>query len=389
MMSMKVGIISVFKPSKGGISEHVYHLSSHLIKENIQVHIISRQVENAPLEEKVEGVYVHRYKYPDFLIKYHLTFLSNMFLICSCLTTIRKIDKVEKFDLIHGHYAYSDGFIAAIYKIIFKKVCVLTVHGNDLVRVSDFNNDFANDLFNIFKSSVEKFTVRTVDQIIFVSDSLKNTAIEWKTPLHKLNVIPNGVNEKYFSIVRTQTNHLTLFTVRQHVDNYGLIFAIESMKYIITRYPDAHLFILGDGPLKKSLMKRTEELNLKDNISFEGYLVGDKLEKLFSSTRIMLVPSKKEGFGIVVLEGMAAGIPVIASNVGGIPEIITDHENGILVPSQNPGMIADSVFELASNEKLYDKISKNGKSRAQEFSWDKFAKETIDVYLKCLNNCNF
>jgi glycosyltransferase involved in cell wall biosynthesis len=383
---MKVAIISVFKPSKGGISEHVYHLSRHLIKENIQVHIIARQVENAPLEEEVEGIYVHRYKYPDFLIKYHLTFLSNLFLICSCLSTIRKIDQVENFDLIHGHYAYSDGFMAAIYKRIFKKCCVLTVHGNDLVKVYDFKSNFANILFNFFKTTIEKFTVRTVDQIIFVSDSLKNTATSWRTPLNKLNVIPNGVDEKYFYVPRNPTSNLTLFTLRQHVDKNGLIFAIRAMKYVTDKYPDSHLFILGDGPLKQELMNETKALMLENNVSFEGYVTGDRFDLLFSSTRIMLVPSKDEGFGIVVLEGMAAGIPVIASNVGGIPEIITDHKNGILVPPQNPKMIADAVFELASNEELYDKISINGKSRAKEFSWDKFAKETIDVYSKCLNN---
>lgn len=385
---MKVAIISVFRPSKGGISEHVYSLAKKFIKYNIDVHVIARQAENAPLEEEIEGIKVHRYKYPSFLAKYHLTFISYVFLVYACLSTIKRIDKNEKFDLIHGHYAYSDGFIAAIYKKIFKIPCVLTVHGNDLVKVFDFKSDFANILLNFFKTSIEKFTVRTVDQIIFVSESLKNTAVSWKTPLNKLNVIPNGVNEIYFDVIRNPTDNLTLFTLRQHVDKNGLIFAIDAMKSIIAKYPDTHLFILGDGPLKNDLIERTEKLKLGRNISFEGYLVGNKFDLLFSSTKIMLVPSKYEGFGIVVLEGMAAGIPVIASKVGGIPEIIEDHKSGILVPPQNPEKIAEAVFELMSNDKLYDEISKAGKIRAQEFSWDKFAKDTIEVYLKCLQNYN-
>ena len=177
-----------------------------------------------------------------------------------------------------------------------------------------------------------------------------------------------------------------ILSVGRLIDWKGTKYLITAMKEIIKKIPNAKLVIGGIGPEKENLEKLTEELKLKNNVIFTGYIEDIDLLKYYASSDIFVLPSinlngHTETLGVVLLEAMACGTPVIGSNVGGIPDIIKDGYNGFLVSEKSPEDLADKIIELLSNKELAEEFATNGLKTVQEkFSWISVTERFIEVY---------
>jgi glycosyltransferase involved in cell wall biosynthesis len=166
------------------------------------------------------------------------------------------------------------------------------------------------------------------------------------------------------------------------------------MPAVLERFPDTKLLIVGTGPEREALILDAQELGLRDRVELVGTVPTRDLPSYYLSADVFVLPSitlkgKTEGLGVVLLEAMASGCPVIGSNVGGIPDIITDGENGFLVPEQNPGAMADKIIQIFSDANLREKFRENAYERIGEsFTWDKIGKCFSEVYSETLDQKN-
>lgn len=163
----------------------------------------------------------------------------------------------------------------------------------------------------------------------------------------------------------------------------GHKYLLEAMRKVVDLKPAAQLLIIGDGTLKEELLNQVISLGLKENVIFLGSLVDTA--KPLSLIDIFVLPSLKEGLGISILEAQAAGVPVVASDVGGIYTIIKDNENGFLVPSRDSLSLAAAIIKLINNPTLANKMSEVGRRlMREEFSLDEMAKRIEEVYIQCI-----
>jgi glycosyltransferase involved in cell wall biosynthesis len=146
----------------------------------------------------------------------------------------------------------------------------------------------------------------------------------------------------------------------------------------------ADFYITGNGGEKQRLESLAARMKLK-NMHFLGIVGGEELSLLYSQCGICIIPSIHEGFGLPVLEGMARGKAVIATNTGIAPEIIENGKNGFLINERNPKLVSSLIIKLAEDEKLFKKVAQRARETSRKFSWHKTARETIKVYKMALS----
>jgi len=209
----------------------------------------------------------------------------------------------------------------------------------------------------------------------------------------KIHTIPMGVDLSSFKApvtmqkIQKSSDGKTILTVGRLIDWKGTDYLIEALPEVLSRIPEARLMIIGRGPMEGSLRQKVKDLRLEEHVEFLGTVSDDDLRDYYRSADVFVLPSinlngRTEGLGVVVLEAMASGCPVIGSNVGGIPDIITDGENGILVPERDPHILAREIIHLLSDKERCQSLKSHGYERVREqFSWTRISDSFLSVYL--------
>jgi len=154
------------------------------------------------------------------------------------------------------------------------------------------------------------------------------------------------------------------------------------MSKIVKEVPDAKLVFVGYGGMRAELEMLSKKLGFENHIKFAGF-VGDTFKKAlyYHAADVFVLPSTgPEIFGIVNLEAMACSVPIVASKIGGIPDVVKDGENGLLVPPRDSEALADAIIYLLENEDVRERMGKNGRERVNEYSWGMIAEETDKIY---------
>lgn len=266
--------------------------------------------------------------------------MYGYFMYYSVIGFLRKMKKGFDFDLIDAQYAYPDGFAALLVAKRLKVPITLTVRGSDI--------NYFTTLPKIRERII--FTLKNVDKIISVSQALKDTIVQLDIPETKVVVIQNGVDTTMFHPINNSRNDLGLPKNRKIILSVGNVIKtkghhliIKALSIIRKKDPQKqlpHLIIIGDGNYKTKLIKLIKELDLKDYVTFTGRLQHNTIIKWYNACDIFCLASYHEGLPNVLREAMACGKPVVATNVGGIPEIITSDDYGFLVSELDPGKIA-------------------------------------------------
>mgnify|MGYP005847257897 CR=1 FL=1 len=209
----------------------------------------------------------------------------------------------------------------------------------------------------------------------------------------KVKVVYNGVNIKKFKRSSKDDkrefgippNFKVITSIGRLEYAKGFSFFLKAAKHILDRIKNIKFLIVGDGPLKEELVKITEEMRLKDNVVFTGYINRKDITKIYSITDVFVLSSLREDFGNVVIEAMASGIPVVATSAGGVPEIIKNGIDGLLVPPKNPEAIAAACIKLLKNKELYKRISTTAREKIRKyFTITKHSEKIIEIYSKMM-----
>jgi glycosyltransferase involved in cell wall biosynthesis len=273
----------------------------------------------------------------------------------SAMLIYREI-KTGNYDLIHtnGYFADIVGLIAAK---LLKIPIVSTSHGF-------ISNSWKYRLYNF----LDVLSFRNLDKVIAVSDKLKQELVQKGVKKEKIKVIQNCVlvNDDIEEKQKCRSNIRKLYKIKKNeiLIGYigrlsvekGLKYLIESLAILKTMSKPLRLIIIGDGPQYQELENMVGEKNLKNKIIFAGFQ--KDVVKIIPAFDIFILPSLTEGTSMALLEAMASGVPVVATAVGGTPNVIRSHKNGILVPPESPEDIANAIKKLVESENLREKLSK-------------------------------
>jgi glycosyltransferase involved in cell wall biosynthesis len=232
------------------------------------------------------------------------------------------------------------------------------------------------------------------DRILSVSEDLKTHIVNLGIDENKVDVVPNGVDTEIFRPAGKEyaRNVLNLPQEKKIVLFIGALrkikgvdYLIEAAKSFVNKNTDLYMVGRDDG-LRKSLEKRAEELKISGFIKFTGPVTHEEIPLWISAADMLVLPSLSEGRPNVVLEALSCEVPVVATDVGGIPELMVEGETGYLVPSKNPVQLSEKINKLLENESRREKMGKFGrKSIIQRgLTWESHAKKTVDIYSELL-----
>jgi len=279
-----------------------------------------------------------------------------------------KLHKSKHYDAIWAIMANWAGLAALFFKYRFPNIkYILTLQEGDSLEYIKKKVRYVYPLFKRIFTKADKIQAIST----FLASWAKGIGYEGD-----VEIIPNGVDIEKFKNVQHSVlnkNDVVLITTSRLVEKNAVGDIIRALKFL----PGSiSLKILGTGPLEKSLKLKADSLQLRDRVEFLGSVSQDEISKYLHKADIFVRPSLSEGFGISFIEAMVAGLPVIATPVGGIPDFLKDRETGLFCEVNNPKSVADKVMEYINNPELTAKIIENARKMVEErYDWNLIAKE--------------
>ncbi len=325
---------------------------------------------NARVERREErfGLTVLHPRYP-LLPKIGMT-LAPFFLAGAMLPVLKKIiAEGYDFDLIDAHYFYPDGVAAVMLARYFGKPVVITARGTDINLIPDYRLPRKMILWAAHRAS----------GIITVCRALKEALVEMGVREEKIMPLRNGVDlQRFFPVDRADgrsrlgLTRKTLLSVGHLIERKGHHIAIAALAEL----PDVDLLIAGDGEEKASLETLAASLGLADRVRFLGAIGQEQLRNYYGAVDALVLASSREGWANVLLESMACGTPVIATNVWGTPEVVAAPEAGVLMEERNPQALARAARCLFANYPDHDATRRY----AERFGWDPTTEGQLAVF---------
>lgn len=385
---MKICIVPTMFPKYKGdyYGSFVFDEAKAFVDKGLEVHIITQHNQNTPYEEIVEGMHVHRFRWLEprkFRALVHFRGLKdNIRLLTYIISLFFKLIRVifkYKINIVHAHSTIPTGFLAVIISKIFRVPSFVTAHGMDI-------NNFENSL--IFKRIIS-FTLNNCYKTIAVSGDLADKMKQLGVNEDKILVLRNAVdinrfkpiNGKIFLKDDFKKDDVVILFVG-YLDTFkGIFELIDAFFEIYKENKSIKLLIVGSGPKYNELKRKVSKLGLDDSVKFKGKIAHDVIHQYYQAADIFTLPSYSEGLPLSILEAMASNTSVIASNVGGIPEIIEDGKSGFIVPPKNIEVLIEKLDVLINNTKLRESFAKNSLKMVQNnFNINKRTNSLIGFY---------
>ena len=350
---MKIAMVGQFPPHVGGVGVHVHTLSKQLVSEGHEVYVITYPHKDI---KDIDGIHVIGTK------GLNIPGVRGMMFKMNAKRALNDLLEKEDIDIIHGHYLFPAGAAA---------VEVGKEHG-----IKTYVTAHGSDMFELYKTqplmrSTLKKVLRDADGVFAVSNALRHEIIATgvqgisnKTKLCwnsvDINKFSSKKNDSFKKENKLEDKPIVLFIgnliKRKNVDSL-----LEAKKIANSDY---YLVIVGDGPQFKKLNKKVQDEGIRDVI-FTGSR--NDVENIIPSCDVLVLPSFSESFGLVLIEALACGKPVIGSDVGGITEIIND-DVGLLVNPNKVSSIAEAIDKIINDEDFRLILSLNARNRAMDFS---------------------
>lgn len=358
-MQLKVLHIDTEKGWRGGQQQAAY-----LFQE-----MIERKYETALLCQP--GSALHKFCINNKLPHFPLKMKGEYDIIAGY--NIAQICKIHQFNILHLHSAHAVS-VGIWAKLFFKKLKLIAMRRVD---------------FHISKNylSYLKYSSHLIDKIICISERIEQVLTEDGIPAEKLVVIHSGIDLKKFNKTmpvnlykkyNIPQNNIIVGTIAALVGHKDYPTFLYAAKQVIESNPNITFIALGSGKDERKIKNLAEELNLRERFIFAGFQ--ENAGSFLKGFDIFVLSSKLEGLGTSILDAMALGIPVIATEAGGIPEIIKNGKNGLLVPPQNPRDLAEAIVVLANDKNRREQLGNAGKETVKRFDICETIQRTIKLY---------
>ena len=323
--------------------------------------------ECVPRQEQVGNLPAYHPRYP--LIPKVSMPLHGWLMFLGSFSLVRRLHRQHKFDVIDAHYVYPDGFAAVLLGAFLGLPVVVSARGTDI-------NLFPS--FRLIRPMI-RYTLGKASAVVAVSASLRNAMLSLGLTPDKVGVIGNGVDlERFFPLeLSTARSRLNLpqdaqiaVSVGGLVEAKGHQYLVAALGSIVDRYPNLRAYIVGEGPLRAKLQSMIQAGGLQDHITLVGAQANEDLKFWYNAADVTVLTSSREGWPNVILESLACGTPVIATGVGGVPEVIVSPELGVIV-EQTAHSVACGL-ETAFQRK-WDRVFIERYARHR--TWDRVAAE--------------
>lgn len=378
MKKLKIGITCY--PTVGGSGVVATELGKLLAEKGHEIHFISSSLPFR-LNKMYHNIYYHQVEVNQYSVfqypPYDIALASKM----------AEVANREKLDILHVHYAIPHAVCAILAKQMISRdiKIVTTLHGTDITVLGSDPS----------LSEAIKFGIEKSDYVTAVSNSLVNQTYDLLKPKKMIETVYNFIDERVHRkinshVLKEQLNIHSNEKVLIHVSNFRAVKRVPDVVKVfakVAQHIPAKLLLVGDGPEMSVICNLVSKLGLRDKVLLLGKQ--DNLEDLYSLSDLMLLLSEKESFGLVALEAMACGVPCIGTNIGGIPEVITDGVNGYICEVGEIDLIADRAITLLKDSVIYDRFSSNSLATVQEkFRADLIVAQYEEIYFKLLSTAN-
>ena len=341
-----------------------------------------RRIENPSPSYK--GVEVKRFKAYSLPGEMHYVFIPSM---------LRALLK-EKTDIIHSHsYGYFQTNAGAFTTKMKRLPFIITPHFHP--PWSMWGGAKRKRLRRIYDGAIAKTILNAADVIIGVSSHEMELMKEVGSRTDHIKIIPNGIDFSSFDPIPERelfrerygiSGRMILYAGRL-ASNKGLVHLIDAAPKVISQFPDTTIVLVGEDEGQRRMLEgKAKKLGIRDKVVFTGHITDEKLFKsAFSACDVFVLPSEYEAFGIVLLEAMACEKPCVATNVGGISEVLEEGKTGLLVEYGEPDPLASAIIQLLGDEKRQRSMGEAGRERVKKtFTWPKIVDQIEGVYKELL-----
>ena len=283
-----------------------------------------------------------------------------------------------KPDVVNLHYVGDTALYVLLACKILNMKLMVNLHGSDIDR---FHNRF------FFPRLLTKQTLCRANLVVANSlDILTKATVIEPSIKSKSRVIGNGIDLSDFEKGAKYNHHKEyILNVANFVENKGQDVLIAAFARIHKLYPDIDLIMVGEDNNKNSCIELSQKLGIREVINFMGRIDKEKIPSIMAGASLFVLSSRKEAFGIVILEAMASQKPIVATSVGGVPDIIKSGMNGILVAPDDPEQLAEGILTLLNNKSFADTLAKKAfEDVVNKYMWSKVVSEYINEYNKLI-----
>jgi glycosyltransferase involved in cell wall biosynthesis len=373
---MKIAFIydAVYPFITGGAEKRVYELARRLVKRGHEVHwygIGWWWPESGKKDIEMEGIHLHGVCKPMDLYNGERRSVGEA--VYFAVLLLPKLGRA-KFDVIDCQgFPFFSCFTAKISSSIGRSPLIITLH-------EVWNNYWYEYLgkAGFFGKLVEKIMVNLTDKIITVSKKTKTDLMAVKSS-EKSVVIPNGIDFNYINKINPSDEKSDIIFAGRLIKEKNVDILIKTIAIVKGRIPDIKCFIIGDGPERAKLERLVQELDIQNNVSFKGFMKNyNDLISYMKASKVFVLPSTREGFGIVVIEANACGLPVVVVNhkMNAASDLIINNKNGIISDFSKED-IAENIISMIDKKKI---MQNDCTQNSMKYDWDKIVDSLEEFY---------
>jgi glycogen synthase len=368
----------------GGLARHVHDLTVALADNGVEIDVITT-AENGTREfETMHGVDIYRVR------PYHLVprdFISGILQLNAAMLekVMELLRRGERYDLVHAH-DWLVAFAARAVKYAERIPLVATIHATEYGRNRGLHNDEQR-----YISDVEWWLTYEAWNVICCSRYMQNELQRvFQLPVDKISMVPNGVDPRQFRagrndpVIRSRyagKNEKIVFFVGRLVQEKGVNVLLDAVPRILSSVPSTKFIIAGKGPVLEHLRAQARNLGVEHHVHFTGYIDDVARNSLYNASSVAVFPSLYEPFGIVALEAMAARVPVVVSDTGGLSEIVEHGVDGLKCYAGNAISLADQVVAVLNDSSFAGRLAAGAYKKVNTlYSWQEIARQTMNIY---------
>ncbi len=364
---MKIALVSPYDyPYQGGVTEHIHHLEMEFVRRGHVVKII------APSSTSKHELSDNIYRIGGIVPVPVSGSIARITLSPGSYRWVKQILNRERFDIVHLH------------EPLMPVLCLVALRHSKSVNIGTFHAYREGNFAYLAGKAVLKRFIGRLHGRIAVSAPARELVNRYFPSEYE--IIPNGIDPDYFGsasitpLPQFMDGKLNVLFVGRMEKRKGLRYLLRSWGAISRQYPETRLIVVGEGDLRDECERYVAENHLA-NVVFVGFVTNAELPRYYRTAHIFCAPSTGfESQGIVLLEAMAAGRPIVASSIAGYASVITDREQGWLVPPGDSISLAVAIGSLLGNEALRDRMGNAGRQTAQTYAWDKVASRVLSYY---------
>lgn len=362
----------------GGGQIAVHHLACALQRMGHDVHVLYSKSHGEKISAK-----------PPYTLHWatHFHCATLNFDIFSFARALKRLMKWERFDIIHGNA--EEAFFASDIARNFKAGYLFTSHANTILETGIVRGMLQPLTFlKNFNNYLLRSSAFNASRVITFSEFSKKLVIKGlrKKKGKRVIVVSPGIDPSWFEAKRQAEGSKDLVLWGRMEEQKGIPELLRALREVAGRIPEVRLHLIGEGNMTESYRKQAKDLGVQDRVNFHGWMSVDDIQEFIAKCAVGVFPSRVESFGLSMAEAMGAGLPIIATRVGALPEFIEDGVTGTLVLPGNIPALYRAILEKLENPDRAQALADAGREAVrQRFSWDQAAREMTEIYQAVLD----